>query len=305
MTGILESTAMIVRLFTSTWTATKNDPLIAAEVTRQYDAAERAAKVHKRLIDKEALKPVRYAIAAARSWHNQLTLPWGDHGERLLPVNMHDTYVEKMESCMEQVDAARRAFVARYESLITEAQDTLGKMFNEDDYPLPGSITEKFGVRYEISPVPAASNFVANLADEHATRIKADLERRAQIKMDNAMVQLYERVEAGLRRLVERLGVDDKGKPKRIHATALEALQQLADAVPSMNLASDRQLDEISHKIRDLLTGLEIHDLRPKSQKAEVVAAVVQKREKLAGQLEKVALSYFGTEPATETEQEG
>ena len=298
MSKLLQSNAMLTKLSISNWPAMKNDKRITEQVAQQYDAEKRATKVVKRLIDKDSLKAIRNAIAKARTWHNGLTLPWGDHGERLLPVGIHELYVDRIEDCIEKLEAARRSFLDQYSALIEEARQTLGQMFNEDDYPSHAEAAAKFGISYESNPVPSGSHFVADLGDAQAEKIKADVEKRTQIKLDNAVVQLYERIEEGLRRLVDRLGIDEDGKPKRIHKTALETMQQIADLIPSMNLTSDPQLTEIGRRIREALEHVQIDDLRYKSQKTEAKEMVNLRREKLSKELDTIASAYFGS-PST------
>ena len=293
--SLLQSNAMIVKLAVKDWPATKHDPLLAADLTQRYNAEDKAATVSKRLISKDALRDIRSAISAARSLHDTMTLPWGKHGERLLPVAMHQNYTDRIDRCANRLEEARKVFLDQYEALIEEAKITLGRMFDGADYPTRDQAAEKFGLAYEISPVPDAAHFVADLADKQADRIKADLEKRTRIKLDNAVVRLYERIEESLRRLIDRLGTDDKGKPKRIHASALETMQQIADAVPAMNLTNDSQLTDIGARIRKVLKSVEIDDLRHKSRKSEAVEMVNLRREKLSGALDSIATAYFGS----------
>ena len=290
----LETMAMIVKLAISNWTARKTDKGLAAKLAVQHGADEQAARVTKRLIGSSHLGEIRKAVRSAKRWHDLLTLPWGDQGERLLPVGMHAQYVENIDRCVDQMEQALKAFLAQYDSLVQEARGHLGDMFDSADYPSREQVARKFRVRYEISPVPSASHFLVDLADEHAERVRADIERRVQAKMDNAVVSLYERVEDGLRRLIDRLGTDEDGKPNRIHATALTTIQELADAVPAMNLTDDRRLAEIGRRIKRALKDVEVKDLRHRSKKAEAVQVVNARRSKLSGELTSIAASYFG-----------
>ena len=289
----LETKAMIVKLSTSMWTATKKDAAVSTAVAEQYEADADMAQVLKTLVSRPALKEVRATIDAAKALHNDLTLPWADNGERLLPVKVHARYTETMGDAISKVDEATVKFARGYETLIEKARVSLGRMFESTDYPPVEVIAGKFGCSYDINPVPAGSHFIANIGDEEAARIKADIERRMQIKMDAAVLRLCERVEESVKHLIDRLGYDEEGAPKRLHKSTLEALQALAAAVPDLNLTEDKRLDEIAARLAKTLGGVTIDDLRYHSNKPAVVAATTQRREETLKELEEVAGIYF------------
>ena len=294
----LENKAMIVTMTASMWGASVSDKALANTLTHQHRADEGTASVRKQLIGKDALKPVKAAIDLAKFIHNRMTLPWADNGQRLLSVKAHETYRDMMETAMARVDEQRRIFVDAYEAEIERARFALGDMFDENDYPDPKEVGSKFGVTYIIEPVPSAAHFVADIGDEEAERIKADLEQRAQMKLDAAMVALYERIEEALRRLIDRVGFNEDGSPRPVHATALESLQTLVEAVPSLNLTDDPKLNEIARRLRSLVGSLTIDELRYRSSKPHVVEQVSEKRKMMQAELADIATAYFGQTPA-------
>ena len=297
MSSNLQSKAMIVTLSASMWGAAKNDKDLADTLIEQNDAQEGAARVRKQLLSAESLKPIKSAVDATKSIHNRMTLPWSDNGERLLPVKMHDAYRDAMIAAIDRVDQAVATFIDEYENLIAGARVTLGQMFDENDYPASGTIRQKFGVVYDISPVPTSAHFVADIGDEEAERIKAEIDRRSQAKLDSAMVRLYERVEESTQRLITRLGHDEDGNPRPVHASALDALRSIAESVPSLNLTDDKRLAEIAEKINTALGHVEIDDLRHKSKKMSNIQATTTRRNDLATELSSIASAYFGSPP--------
>ena len=298
----LQNKAMIVTLSASMWGASKADQELADTLIEQKNAKEGAARVRKQLLSAESLKPIKSAIDSVKSLHNRITLPWSDNGERLLPIKTHDAYKDGMLAAIERVDKAVADFLEKYETLISEARVNLGDMFDEQDYPNPGTIRRKFGVVYDISAVPNSSHFLAEIDEAEAARIKADIDRRTQVKLDAAMVNLYERVEECIRRLITRLGHDEDGNPRPVHASALDALRAIAESVPSLNLTEDRKLAEIAEKINAALGTVEIDDLRYKSKKLSNVQATTARRSDLSKELNSIAMAYFGPDPAAEQE---
>ncbi len=293
----LESKAMVVKLSTSMWTATATAPDLETFVTSNHDAADGTAKVRKQLIGKDDLKALKASIDGARLLHKSLTLAWSDNGDRLLPVDQLENYKTALQVCIEEVERQRADFVGRYEALVEKARVELGQMFSEDDYPDTDEIAEKIGLQYEILPVPSASHFIADVGTEEADRIKRDIERRTQAKLDAAMVGLYERVETAMRKLVARLGTDDDGNPKPVHKSTLEALKTIAGSIPALNLTEDTKMDEIAERLNRAIGTVDIGDLRCKSKKRSKVEETMKRRDDIHKDLEATLTQYFGTPP--------
>ena len=293
----LESIAMLVKLTTANWSATKQDKRVAAQVTREHNAEGDAAKVLKRLIASAHLRSVRVAIQHTRQTHIDCTLPWDVHGNRLLPVKRHREYEDRIGRCIDIVARERDLFINEYETLILEARTRLGTMFVASDFPPPSALTDKFAAKYEISPVPAARHFVADMVAADMDRIRSDIERRVQVKVDHAVLDIYDRTERALRRLIKRLGTDDDGKPRRIHASALESVRDIAEAIPAMNITDDPTLATMAEALRRHVKDVEIASLRSRGKKDEAVQIVTARREKLAGDLNTIAEAYFGPAP--------
>ena len=296
----LEKNAIVAILSASNWNASKTDKRLADALTAEYEANDGTAKVRKQLIPKEALRDLSRAIQSAKMIHHLLTLPYGDHGDRLLPIKQIQKYKIQMHAAIEEVEIARKEFIEAYDAgLAEESLKGLGRMGDRRDYPSGEELKSKFGVSYELLPVPSASHFIADVGDEERERITADLERRNEAKLNTAMVTLYERIESELRRLIERLGVDENGNPSRIHASALEAIKSLAMAVPDLNLSNDPQLNLIASKIQAAIGTIEIGDLRHRTKKPSVVQHVTETREGLSKELTSIAAAYFGPEVKT------
>ena len=295
MPKALEHKAAISRLKSSMWTAARIDQKLSKSVTDEYDAREDRARVNKRLIAPAAMKPIRVAIVAAKVCHQALTLPWDAHGDRLLPIASLDRYKLRIAAASEAVDAAVQDFLGEYETVhIPKAREDLGRAFNPEDYPSRDTLRSKFGVTYEILPIPKAEHFIADVGEEEAARIRERIEMATQARLDSAMVALYENVQAPISRLIERLGFDDEGKALTLHETAVENLRDIANAIPDMNLTDDPRLGEISEQITEALKDVSVDDLRFKSRKVQEIEATARRRRDLTAKLEQMQTSYFG-----------
>ena len=295
--SVLERNAVIAVLSTSQWGASKADKELASTLTAQYDAEDGTASVRKQLIPRDRLKALSGAIQLAKKMHHTMTLPYGDHGDRILPIGQLETYKTTMHAAIESVNVCRKDFIEAYDDgLAEDSLRALGRMGDWADYPTSEELKEKFGVSYEILPVPSAEHFVADVGEEERERIKIELEKRSEVKLNAAMVSIYERIESELRHLITRLGVDETGTPNRLHATALEAIKSLATAVPNLNITRDPKLNEIGSRISEALRTIEIDDLRLRTKKPEVMQHVTETREGLTKELTSIAEAYFGPE---------
>ena len=78
--------AMLASLHIRQWAARKHDKAVSREVNTHYGSQADAGRFNKVLATKEALKEIQTVVSAARGFHLEQTLPWGERGERLLPV---------------------------------------------------------------------------------------------------------------------------------------------------------------------------------------------------------------------------
>ena len=293
-TTALENKAMIVNLDTSFWSAGKTDRDLTDAITGQYGADSKAATVRKRLINSQALKPIRSAVQAAKAAHRQMTLPWDDNGSRILPVEIFPKYRETLDTLIGQVDQATRDFVTDYDSHVEKSRSALGEMFDISDYPRREDVERKFGVEYNVAPVPTGRNFVADIGEEEAERMREQIERRTQAKLALAIDSLSDRLDEALKGFIGALGQTEDGKPHRVHKSTLDGLLAICDTVPALNLTGDERLNQIASDIREAVEGVSIDDLRIRSNKPKQIADKLANREALSDQLTTIASAYFG-----------
>ena len=295
-TSALENKAMIVTLDASFWSAGKTDRDLTDAVTGQYGADSKAATVRKRLINGKALKPISSAIQSVKIAHKHMTLPWDDNGTRILPVEMFAKYRETLDTLIGHVEQATQDFITEYDQHVEASRSALGEMFDISDYPHRAELEQKFGVAYHVAPVPTGRNFVADIGEAEAERMREQIERRTQAKLALAIDSLGDRLEEALVNFVNALGQTEDGKPRRIHQSTLDGLQAVCDAIPALNLTHDSRLNRIANDIREAIEGVELDELRVRSSKPAVIAEKLANREALSDKLASIAGAYFGSE---------
>ena len=102
----IETSAMLVELSISCWTARKLDKRVSQEVDTTSGAKSRAGNYNKNLLaGTQKLDNIVKFAANARAWHNVNTLPWSDNGLRLLPVENFLRYKERLSELEQEYNA--------------------------------------------------------------------------------------------------------------------------------------------------------------------------------------------------------
>ena len=294
MNGI-ENRAVIVIADTSFWTGSRIDKGASDEVAVRYEAEQDSARVTKRLIDRKELKGIQNAISSAKVMHKRMTLPWDDNGGRLLPRDRMPEYKEKMAKKMADVDTETTDFVERYPELVKESSKRLGLLHKDGDFPAQETMAGKFGFRYRIQPVPSAEHFVLDLAKDEITDLKEQLETDIKKKVSEAVSSVFERLETQIRAMIERLGDDENGDPRRMGSGRIDAINELIDAIPTLNITDDKKMNRIADRLKKAMSGITFDDLRyGRTRKPADVSRIASNRKELSKKLNSIATAYFG-----------
>ena len=114
------SSAMLVELNISTWTARKLDKKVSAEVDVAKGAKTSAVNVNKNLLAGTGfLDTIQKYAASARHWHMTQTLPWSDNGLRLLPMSNFIAYKENLATLEKNYAALVDKFIEAYPNLVS------------------------------------------------------------------------------------------------------------------------------------------------------------------------------------------
>ena len=108
----IASSAMLVELSISGWTARKLDKKVSAEIDVAKGTQTQAGNYNKNLLAGTGfLDSITKYAANARAWHISQTLPWSDSGVRLLPVSNFIAYKEQLNKLEDNYTALVGKFV--------------------------------------------------------------------------------------------------------------------------------------------------------------------------------------------------
>lgn len=259
----ISTSALLFEMSFSVWTGRKQDKNATREVTNNKKAAKDAASVTKYLMaGTDKLNKIVSFTQQVRQWVNENTLPWSDTGVRLLPAAQFVWFKDELNLKEQQYDALVQDFLNDYQTLVSAAAFKLGDMFNRSEYPDVRDITHKFGMAYSFSPVPTKGDFRVNMNNETVTELQNKYEKYLESKVNSAMRDAWDRLYNTLTHMSTHLGVDEFGKKRKFHASAIEGATELCGLLTKFNITNDSKLEAMRKELENVLFGVDATEIK-------------------------------------------
>jgi hypothetical protein len=262
---------MLVNLRIGAWAGRRLDRSISEEITEQKNATGDALRVNKHLVPKETLAAVVSASNALRGHFYEATLPWADQGARVITRVGYRPFLEKHEKLMRNFqDAATHLVEVDYPAARAQAEFRMGDAFNEEDYPAPWELREKFYVKLDIDPIPEGKDFRVDISKEDAAAVKQQIEERLRGRVQAAAKDVWGR----LRLVIEHYAKTMANTDIKFKDATVRNLHDLVEALPALNILEDPALDAFAKDARQSLdwSAKEIRD-NPETRKAAAAEA--------------------------------
>jgi hypothetical protein len=254
----IATSAMLVELNVSCWTARKLDKQVSEEVDAVKKTRARGGNYHKNLLaGSKSLEDVNKYAARIRLWNTQKTLPWSDKGTRLVTMSQFLDYKAELNAHETEFNRLCQKFFVEYPTLISAAAFSLGDMFNREEYPDVDNIMGKFRFTYAFTPVPTAGDFRIDINEQAKAELIQQYEANFNERIEGAMRDVWERLHKCLTHMSDRLANDEEGKRKGFHDTMLGNAKELVDLLNHLNITKDAKLDQAK---RDLSSALLLVD---------------------------------------------
>lgn len=260
--------AFLVRLSMSTWTARKMDKRATKDAKERAGAGDKAGvKVYKSLIAADALEEIQKICNAARQEHRRRTVPWSYDGPGAITAEGYPAYKAAMLGYEQAFNRAVADFYTVYNQEREAAKGYLGDLFDPEDYPTTADLAERFAFSVTAEPMPDADHFrVQGLAPELVQEVKQDLAKAKNQAVQNANNTAWGRVIEAVEKLQLKLDgyrpAVNGGKAEGVfHDTLVENITQLAELIPSINIAGDPQLARMQQVLVSL-SAYTAQDLR-------------------------------------------
>jgi hypothetical protein len=259
----ISSSALLVELNISTWTARKLDRKTSAEVDTAKSTKVKAGNYHKKLLaGTKELEAVQQVASRIRTWHASMTLPWGKNGTCLLPMDNFFQYKQELNAHEQDFDAAVAAFLAAYPTLVTAMAFQLGALFTRAEYPDVKDIAGKFRLRYSFSPVPEVGDFRIDTEAQTKRELEEQYQAVYQEKLADAQKELWDSLHEHLTHMSERLTAADDGSKKIFHDSLVENAIKLCSRLSRLNVTNDPALEQARRSLESALVGVDAKELR-------------------------------------------
>jgi hypothetical protein len=258
ISSILSEKAMVARLSTGGWSGRVTDKIATDELTETKGAKKGSTSVTKAIIDKKYFKAIREATSTMKKFHKENTMPWDNNGGRILPSSKFAAYNLELRECKRALYEATVAFIAGYPGYIIEAEETLGDLFNEADYPHVSEIEGRFILDTHFEKVPESGDFRVDIPEHEQTRIREQIENRVEGQHAQAMKRIWVRIFKAVEYMNQRLSEEDGV----FRNSLVGNIQQLVDVLPSLNILEDPALADMTRELKERFCEYTPEDLR-------------------------------------------
>lgn len=261
----ITSSAVLVEMNISVWTANKLDKGATEKVVSDNAAVQNAAQVRKNLMAGTTLrKDIADYAAGCRLWHNTRTLPWADKGARLLSTSLFMDYKTEANVRRDTFNKMVDNFIQQYPALVQTANNYLGTLFNPEDYPSVDEVRNKFGFRLVFSPVPESGDFRLQVAEQDLDDLRQQYESNFNDRLAEAMREPWDRLHKLLTGMSEKLtDVDGEDESKkRYHDTLITNAQSLCSMLTHLNITKDPKLEQARRDLELTMLGADIDAIK-------------------------------------------
>ena len=271
----IASSAVLVDLNISVWTARKLDKSVSKEIDVRKGTTTAAGNYNKHILaGSDQLDNINKLAGEIRDWHARQTLPWSDTGTRLLPMTNFFDYKDKLAEYETLFKERVDTFIQEYPNIIQVMAFRLGQLFNRSEYPDADKIAGKFNIRYSIIPVPEVGDFRVDIADDIKKDLETQYEKAYTGRVEVAMADAWSRLHTTLDHMIERLSGDDK---KIFRNSLIENALELTSLLTKLNVTKDPKLEKARQDLERSLVGVTPDELRlHQGVREDVLARVTQ-----------------------------
>lgn len=260
----IASSALLVELSISCWTARKLDKKVGLEVDSAKNTKVKAGNYHKHLLaGSPALDAVTKYAAQVRLWNNLNSMPWSDNGQRIVTAeHFFNGFKAQMDQHKENFEELTASFLQQYPTLISAAAFQLGDLFDRDEYPDVKDIAHKFRFHYAVLPVPTAGDFRIDINEQAKAELAKQYTDHFNQRLNAAMADIWKRLHECLCHMSDRLETTDDGKRKIFHDTMLSNAAELVKLLGRLNVTGDPQLEDARVQLEKAIGIADIDDLK-------------------------------------------
>jgi len=276
----LHTSAKLVSIEVTTWSATKRDKTISDEVTSSKRASAGSGDFTKKLmagnLTHKALCNYRQTVA---NWLHRLSFDW--HGkQKMLPAPCVAKFKTEWAAHESAFNGLKAKFLGEYKHIISNMAFELGDMFDASNYPSLAQVDAKFSMSYMLTDVPM-NDFRVNISSELADDLHKHYEIQTQKILDAAMdkaatrlLTFAERISASCEEVHDEVlddGTVRKARKRKIVDGTFDQAKELCVVLKDFNLTNNSQLEAARASLEATLGGFTTDDLRERATARKAV----------------------------------
>jgi hypothetical protein len=260
----ITSSAMLVELGISLWTARRLDRRASEHTTTTNNADKGVARVTKSLLgDCAELDALTKFAANVRNTHYNSTLPWSDMGPRLLPTSKFFGYQKMITQLEAEFDHMVQAFLDAYDMSVAQAQAKLGGLFDAGEYPTAEQLRSKFGFRVNYIPLPDAGDWRLDIANEALMSLQEQYQAHYESQLEGAMKDIWTRLHGVLSTLSRQLADQtEDGKTPKLYQSVFDRALEVIDLMETCNITGDATMQIMQRRLSQAFKGVTIDGVK-------------------------------------------
>jgi len=254
----------LVQLAASVWGATRKiDP---GKITNRIPS-QQWLTASKKLIDPDALKPIKKVVNTSRSYLGGVSLPFPIQGMVFVPKETISKVDDKLDEFKRDFNRCVENFLQSYDELRQAAILCLGDLFNELDYPVDLQSKFSFIWRFVVLDVPNGNTAI--LAPEVYEREKEKFVQTMEQARELAVESLRTEFADLTKRITDRFTTGPDGKPKVFKNATVHSFYEFFETFKERNIFRDEQLAELVNRAKAILGGCSAEKIRSNGQLKE------------------------------------
>ncbi len=218
----------------------------------------------KTIIDSPELEAIITLDAKVRAEVKKkaLTVEMPLRGCYLLPTSVVSVLDERLVEYKAEREMLVEAYCLAYPTRIAQAEQRLGKLFNQSDYLDAALVKDAFRMEWTYpEPVKVSSN-LKEISNHIFNREIGKMADRCQEMLQQVDVGLIQYMDEFITKMIDSLNMKDDGKPKTFKSATVQNFVDFLAQLPQMNITNNDKLAELGRKAKEIMEGADPKILR-------------------------------------------
>ncbi len=192
------------------------------------------------------------------------------HGVYLIPQRYLQDVELRLAQAQRDMKEQAALLVAEYDQLKDAAKESLGQLYDENDYPAAAVLEESCDVQW---------NYLSFDVPDTLKALNMDIFKREREKAERRWDEAAEQIRRALREgfgglvteFVDKMIPGDDGTFRKLKQPFIDKFHEFLRFFEGRNVTSDEELDELVKKAKDLMEGRTAQELRGDEEMREKI----------------------------------